>query len=135
MLSCLSRRVWKCFFCDLALCIIKRKGPKEEIEAVGRYYFIEQTNTAEVAFVVREIHQGKGMAKTLLNEMLAIAKQRGIDKMQAYVRAENKPMLRVFERHQFERKPSESPSEAYLELDVETAQPVEIVEKKKAKAN
>ena len=120
---------------DLALCIVKRKGPKEEIEAVGRYYFIEQTNTAEVAFVVREIHQGKGMAKTLLNEMLAIAKQRGIDKMQAYVRAENKPMLRVFERHQFERKPSESPSEAYLELDVETAQPVEIVEKKKAKAN
>ena len=119
---------------DLALCIVKRKGPKEEIEAVGRYYYVEQNNSAEVAFVVREIHQGKGMAKTLLNEMLAIAKQRKIECMHAYVRSENKPMLRVFERHQFVRKPSESPSEVFLELDVASAQPVEITDKKKTKS-
>ena len=48
---------------DLALCIIKRRGPKDEIEAVGRYYFVEEKNAAEVAFVVREIHQGKGTAR------------------------------------------------------------------------
>ena len=84
--------------------------------------------------MVREIHQGKGMAKTLLNEMLAIAKQRKIECMHAYVRSENKPMLRVFERHQFVRKPSESPSEVFLELDVASAQPVEIVDKKKTKS-
>ena len=118
---------------DLALCIVKRKGPKEEIEAVGRYYYVEQDNSAEVAFVVREIHQGKGMAKALLNEMLEVAKQRGIDKMHAYVRAENKRMLRVFDRHQFVRKPTEGPNEVFLELDVATAQPVEIVDSKKGK--
>ena len=38
--------------------------------------------------------------------------------MNAYVRAENKPMLRVFEFHGFQRKPSESPREAYLEVDL-----------------
>ena len=108
---------------DLAFCVVKRNGPKEEIEAVGRYYFIEQTNSAEAAFVVREIHQGKGMAKCLLREMMIIARKRGIKTMYAYVRAENKPMLRVFDYHNFVRRPSESPREVILELDLQTQQP------------
>ena len=108
---------------DLALCIVRRIGPKEEIEAVGRYYYVEKKNSAEVAFVVREIHQGKGMAKTLLNEMLEVAKKRKLDKLQAYVRAENVRMLRVFDRHQFVRQPGESQREVFLELDVQSARP------------
>ncbi|MCP4288138.1 MAG: GNAT family N-acetyltransferase [Gammaproteobacteria bacterium] len=107
---------------DLAFCLMKRNGPKEEIEAVGRYYFIEQNNSAEVAFVVREMHQGKGMAKCLLKEMIEIGRIRGIKSMYAYVRAENKPMLRVFEFHNFVRKPSESPREVVLELDIQAEQ-------------
>ena len=103
---------------DLALCLIRRTGPKEEIEAVGRFYYIAQENSAEAAFVVREEHHGKGMAKHLLREMMEIACRRGIATMNAYVRAENKPMLRVFEFHGFQRKRSESPSEAYLEVDL-----------------
>jgi acyl-CoA hydrolase/GNAT superfamily N-acetyltransferase len=108
---------------DLALCIVKSVGPKEEIEAVGRFYFVEEKNSAEVAFVVREIHQGKGMAKNLLNEMLSVARKRNLKTMHAYVRSDNKPMLRVFERHQFERVRGVSPDEIFLELDVKTARP------------
>jgi RimJ/RimL family protein N-acetyltransferase len=108
---------------DLALCIIKRRGPKEEIEAVGRYYFVKEKNAAEVAFVVREIHQGKGMAKTLLNEMLAVAQKRNLKTMCAYVRSDNKPMLHVFERHQFKRTQDDSPDDVIFELDVMSAQP------------
>ncbi|MCB1830936.1 MAG: 4-hydroxybutyrate CoA-transferase, partial [Gammaproteobacteria bacterium] len=63
---------------DLAFCLVKRNGPREEIEAVGRYYFVAQNNSAEAAFVVREIHQGKGMAKFLLGEMIEIARKRGV---------------------------------------------------------
>ena len=103
---------------DLALCIVKRKGPKDEIEAVGRYYYIEQNNSAEAAFVVREMHQGKGMAQALLDQMISVAKKRNIAKMCAYVRAENKPMLKVFERHHFVRTASETPREVSLELDL-----------------
>jgi len=108
---------------DLALCIIKRRGPKEEIEAVGRYYFVEKKNAAEVAFVVREIHQGKGMAKILLNEMLAVAQKRKLETMYAYVRSDNKQMLHVFERHHFERNQDDNPDDVFLELDVKSAQP------------
>ncbi|MCP3866869.1 MAG: GNAT family N-acetyltransferase [Gammaproteobacteria bacterium] len=107
---------------DLALCIVQRKGHKEEIEAVGRYYLIEKQKSAEAAFVVREAHHGKGMAKALLKQLIEIAAQRGLESMNAYVRAENKPMLRVFEHHHFVRKPTDTPREVYLELDMEAYQ-------------
>ena len=108
---------------DLAFCLVKRNGPKEEIEAVGRFYFMEQNNSAEVAFVVREIHQGKGMAKYLLGEMIKVGRKRGIRTMYAYVRMENRPMLRVFAFHNFIRRPGESAQEVILELDIQAEQP------------
>ncbi len=101
---------------DLALCIMRRKGPVEEIEAVGRFYYIENDNNAEVAFVVREAMQGRGMARILLDEMISIASQRGLEKLTATVRADNKPMLKVFARHGFERTAASDIHEVILEL-------------------
>jgi len=60
-----------------------------------------------------------GMAKTLLAEMKAIAVKRGLDKMVATVRRDNKPMLKVFEWANFQRKPSEDIDEVYLELELD----------------
>lgn len=107
---------------DLALCIVRQKGSAAEIQAVGRYYYVPQNNSCEVAFVTREVHQGKGMASRLLDEMIGIAKQRGIDHMVAYVRAENHKMLAVFERAGFTRLPSEEPSEVHLKLPLTKSQ-------------
>lgn len=107
---------------DLALCIVKQKGSVVEIQAVGRYYLIKANNSCEVAFVTREKHQGKGMAKRLLQEMIDIASSRQLSKMTAYVRAENKPMLSVFTKAGFKRKNYDDPSEVFLELEL-TATP------------
>ncbi|WP_241967884.1 GNAT family N-acetyltransferase [Pseudidiomarina homiensis] len=106
---------------DLALCIVRQKGSAAEIQAVGRYYYVPQNNSCEVAFVTREIHQGKGMASRLLDEMIRIAKLRDIDHMVAYVRAENHKMLAVFERAGFKRLPSEEPGEVHLKLPLTTS--------------
>jgi len=100
---------------DVALGILQRRGPKEELQAVGRFYLDETDNSVEVAFIVREKQQSKGMAKLLLREMISIAEKRGIARMNAYVRAENKAMLKVFEKHAFVRLSSESPQEVRLE--------------------
>lgn len=105
---------------DLALCIVKQQGSVLEIQAVGRYYLIDSNNSCEVAFVTRERHQGKGMAKILLQEMIAIARQRGIQTMTAYVRAENKAMLAVFEKAGFKRVRAEEPDEVNLQLKLQT---------------
>ena len=113
---------------DLALCIVRQHGSVLEIQAVGRYYLIEHNNSCEVAFVTRERHQGKGMATILLQEMINIARIRGIATMVAYVRAENKPMLTVFERAGFRRVRSDEPDEVNLQLQLHadpTAKPME----------
>lgn len=101
---------------DLALCIVRQQGSVLEIQAVGRYYLVESNNSCEVAFVTRERHHGKGMATILLQEMINIAKKRGIATMVAFVRADNKPMLTVFERAGFKRLRSEEPDEVNLQL-------------------
>ncbi|MCC5452626.1 GNAT family N-acetyltransferase [Rheinheimera sp. UJ51] len=103
---------------DLALCIVKQKGSVVEIQAVGRYYLIPNENSCEVAFVTREVLQGRGMAKRLLAEMINIATSRGLNSMQAFVRSENKPMLKVFENAGFVRLKSDDPTEVYLKLTI-----------------
>ena len=81
---------------DIALCITSKKGPREKIQAVGRYYLLEQSNKAEVAFVVREDQQRKGMARTLLRWLTQIAKQRQLNALVAFTRKDNKPMQNIF---------------------------------------
>jgi acyl-CoA hydrolase/RimJ/RimL family protein N-acetyltransferase len=104
---------------DLALCLVKQQGSVLEIQAVGRYYLVEANNSCEVAFVTRERHQGKGMATILLQEMINIARIRGLDSMTAYVRAENKPMLTVFEKAGFKRVKGDEPDEVNLLLPLQ----------------
>lgn len=101
---------------DLALCIVKQKGSAVQIQAVGRYYLLNDNQSCEVAFVTREKHQGKGMAKRLLQEMITIAELRGLTSMSAYVRSENKAMLAVFQKAGFSRLPGDEPTEVNLQL-------------------
>ena len=104
---------------DLALCIVRQQGSVAEIQAVGRYYLCSDKQSCEVAFVTREKYHGKGMARQLLSEMILIAKQRGLQKMRAMVRADNRNMLRVFENAHFKRLPADEPGEINLVLDLE----------------
>lgn len=101
---------------DLALCFTENKHKGEVIQAVGRYYFIENINAGEVAFVIKESLRGKGMASTLLAEMTKIAKIRGLGKLIACVRRDNSSMLKVFEKSGFVRQYSEDMDEVELEL-------------------
>ncbi|WP_428819922.1 GNAT family N-acetyltransferase [Microbulbifer sp. MCCC 1A16149] len=106
---------------DLALCFIDNDGGREVIQGVGRYYFYEADNSCEVAFVIKESRRGKGIATTLLKEMEAIARARGIGKMFACVRRDNKPMLAIFENNGFVARRGDSMDELYLELDLTDA--------------
>jgi len=101
---------------DLALCFTERDNSGETIQAVGRYYFIESDNSCESAFVIKESKRGKGMAQTLLSEMIKIARIRKVNKMFAYIRSDNKPMIKVFRNNGFQRKPGEDIQEVQLEL-------------------
>ena len=50
----------------------------------------------EVAFLVDDAFQGKGLGTLLLERLALIAAKRGVRRFQAFVLAENKQMLSVF---------------------------------------
>ncbi len=99
---------------DIALTIVRQEGSTIRIEAVGRYYLYPEQQACEVAFVTRENNQGKGMAKRLLQEMVDIATKRGLKKMFALVKSNNKPMISVFEHFEFKRVFNPDPGEIEL---------------------
>ncbi len=68
----------------------------EEIIGVVRYDVVPATRLADVAFVVRDDWQGKGVGTLLMRRIREAAVARGILGFQAEVLATNKPMLDVF---------------------------------------
>jgi acyl-CoA hydrolase/GNAT superfamily N-acetyltransferase len=68
----------------------------EQIVAVGTYYLNEKTNMAEVAFVVRDGWQSKGLGTFVFKHLVKIAKRNGIAGFTAEVLRENERMQAVF---------------------------------------
>jgi acyl-CoA hydrolase/GNAT superfamily N-acetyltransferase len=68
----------------------------EEIVAVGRYYLDPKTNRAEVAFVVQDKWQLRGIGSFLLNHLIKVARRNGISGFTAEVLRANRPMQSVF---------------------------------------
>jgi acyl-CoA synthetase (NDP forming)/RimJ/RimL family protein N-acetyltransferase len=68
----------------------------DDIVAVARYEQIDHGPSAEVAFVVEDRHQNRGLGPILLEHLAAAARERGIARFVAEVLAENAAMLGVF---------------------------------------
>ncbi|MFP5282659.1 MAG: GNAT family N-acetyltransferase, partial [Actinomycetes bacterium] len=67
----------------------------DQIIAVGRYDRAEDEE-AEVAFLVEDAHQGRGIAQLLLEHLAEAARERGIKKFVAEVLPQNRRMASVF---------------------------------------
>ncbi len=68
----------------------------DDIVAVGRYDRLGDEDAAEVAFVVQDDHQGRGLGSILLEHLAAAARENGLVRFVAEVLAENSTMVRVF---------------------------------------
>jgi RimJ/RimL family protein N-acetyltransferase len=67
-----------------------------EILGVGRYDRLPDPTVAEVAFVVRDDHQGSGIATMLFHQLAAAARIAGIERFVAETLPENHKMLGLF---------------------------------------
>jgi acyl-CoA hydrolase/RimJ/RimL family protein N-acetyltransferase len=75
---------------------------RERIIAEGRYVRLsDHPSYAEVAFVVDENYQGKGIASFLLKMLIQAAAEQGLEGFSADVLYDNKAMLKVFEKASF----------------------------------
>jgi len=81
--------------------IVQEEGV-ERIIAEGRYVRLPERPYADMAFLVDEAYQGKGISTYLLNLLIRIAREQGgIQGFRADVLLDNKAMLRVFEKTPF----------------------------------
>jgi GNAT superfamily N-acetyltransferase len=73
----------------------------QKIIAEGRYVRHRDRPFADVAFVVDENFQGLGIASFLFEMLIRVAREQGIEGFTADVIADNKQMLKVFEKAPF----------------------------------
>ena len=81
---------------DIAIVGVVPRVSGEEIVAIAQYFLDPKTQSAEVAFLVQDEWQRKGMGTFLLDYVTQIARQRGVKKFWAKVLPNNEPMLTIF---------------------------------------
>jgi RimJ/RimL family protein N-acetyltransferase len=81
----------------VALVAVAEERGRPTIVASARYIVVAP-GEAEVAFVVADVHQGRGIGTRLLRQLAMLARETGISTFAADVLSENIGMLTVFQR-------------------------------------
>jgi RimJ/RimL family protein N-acetyltransferase len=82
----------------------------------GGRYIVVQPGQAELAFVVIDVYQGKGIAKALMRHLIEIARDAGLQELTAEVLPENTAMLKVFSGFGFRATSGQDPQVRHLSL-------------------
>ncbi len=86
---------------DIAIVGVVPSPTGEDIVAIAQYFLDPKTQAAEVAFIVQDEWQQKGMGTFLMDYIAQIARQRGVRHFYAKVLPANKPMLAIFHNSGF----------------------------------
>ena len=97
---------------DLAIVACVPGVGGDEIVAIAQYFLEPKSQTAEVAFIVHDEWQQKGMGTFLLTYLCEIAAERGVKSLTARVLPANRPMLAVFQNTGYDVR-TEFDGEAY----------------------
>lgn len=91
----------------------------DAIRGVARYEVRRGGKTAEIAFVLEDALQGKGVGKIMLHLLARYARFAGITTLVADVLPENRHMLAMFERCDFPRTTVWTPESVTVTMDIE----------------
>jgi acetyl coenzyme A synthetase (ADP forming)-like protein len=91
----------------------------DQIVAVARYDRTKEEREAEVAFVVADEHQGRGIATVLLEHLAAAARERGITRFVAETLIGNRRMLDVFRTAGFDEAARYDEGVVHVDLAIE----------------
>jgi len=87
---------------------------RDEMVGVARYTRLADPAAAEVAVVVEDAHQGRGLGPVLLEHLAAAGLERGVERFTASVLPNNRRMLEVFRSAGFELE--RELADGYVEL-------------------
>ena len=100
----------------LILAVIEENEGQEQIVGIGQYGIDKNTHSAEVAVVVSDSHQKKGVGTELLTYLTYLAKRQGLLGFTAEVLADNRPMMALFEKGGFDMEKRRDESVYELKL-------------------
>src|SRR5262244_1641806 len=98
----------------LALVVETPGSSGPELIAVGRYDALDEPDTVEVAFVVQDSWQNRGLGTMLFDAILCAAAARSYRRFRAYVLADNRRMLDLITR--FTKVESRKTEQGIVEL-------------------
>jgi RimJ/RimL family protein N-acetyltransferase len=90
----------------------------QPVIAGGGRYIVTQPGRAELAFVVVDAYQGKGIATALMRHLRTIARDAGLKELTAEVLSENAAMLKVFSGFGFRPSAGGDPQVRHLSLQL-----------------
>ncbi len=103
--------------------LVVLSGEPERIIATGEYVQEGKgSDSSEVAFLVDDWFQGKGLGSLLLERLALIAARRGIRRFHAYTLAHNQAMLDVFKASGFNVKAERDSGEVEVEFEIEPSE-------------
>lgn len=79
-----------------AVVLLATIGAPQQETVIGLGRYVVSGRDAKVAFLVAEDYRGRGIAGRLLHRLTHIARENGMAKFEADVRANNESMLAVF---------------------------------------
>jgi acyl-CoA hydrolase/RimJ/RimL family protein N-acetyltransferase len=88
----------------MAIGVFEGEPPGERMVGVARYVLVRATNFAEVAFEVPDAWHNRGIGTFLVNDIIQIAKKRGITGFTAMVMAENRKMMSLLHKAGYKLK-------------------------------
>jgi acyl-CoA synthetase (NDP forming)/GNAT superfamily N-acetyltransferase len=91
----------------------------DAIVGIGRYERLGHGLSAEVAFVIEDEHQGRGLGSILLEHLAAAASECGLRRFVAEVLAENVGMVRVFRDTGYQVRRAMEEGVVHVEFDID----------------
>jgi RimJ/RimL family protein N-acetyltransferase len=101
----------------VALVALLSENGRPTIIGGGRYVLVTD-DEAELAFLVVDAYQGRGVGRLLMKHLVAIATEKGLRRLTADVLPENAPMLRLFGDFGFRPVPQRDFSSVHVALDL-----------------
>jgi len=104
-------------------CILAIVGEKknEKVVGLGNYIGMGNGRTAEVAFLIEDVYQGKGISTLLLERLAGLAAANGYVELEAEVLPDNQPMINVFNSSGFEKHKVWDSDTVHFEIPVNGA--------------
>ncbi len=103
--------------------ILALTGDVEErkVVGIGNYIAVGNGHTAEVALLVEDKYQGKGIGTLLLERLAGFAAANGFIELEAEVLPDNQPMINVFNSSGFQKHKVWNSDTVHIELPVNGA--------------